>query len=702
MRLTALNILFFFSVAAIGQTHRIDSLKNIFPSQNGREAVNSLIALGNEYFFYWVHSDSAFKYSDLAYQKASEINYTSGKAAALLVHGGVEGRLLRHPDVMEEYALRAIAVLKNMDDPKTLSLAYVNLAAAYNLQGKYPEALSNALKAKELAEQSGDKRSIGWAQKTIGFVYFKNGEYWKDFDPLMQAHEIGLELNDSILISLSYVIIARSFNRANDPQKALSYYHAALPYAPPFILLFNQLEDMGYAHLLLKNYDSAIYYQRKHWQNLQIMTTDEQIRRKFSSGYWGYSIDIQIEKKQYDSVLAQLLPMLNDLRQTRKDVYPLMQCLLSIAKVYEGKKDYRAALHYCRELLQIARHTDNKSFLRDGTQLMASIFHDLDQNDSAYYYFKHYTVVNDSMATVEFAGRTALYLAASESENKIRLLEKDNEINAQQLALDRDELQKQSQLRKLLVTGLVILMLFSFIVFRNIILKRKNEKLRNEREQSALKRKATELEMQALRAQMNPHFIFNCLSAIDNLIQTRQADKATSYLNRFAKLIRSVLDSSKNNLVPFQKDLETIKLYLEMEQFRCNNKFLYEINVEPALLHGDFKVPPLLAQPFIENAIHHGLLNKKEGDRRVQVRIELSDEHLVYSIIDNGIGREKAKTLKEKNKPEHQSYGIAITRERIHLHNKNGIDDDFTITDLQQDGIATGTQAVIRINCSKS
>ena len=161
----------------------------------------------------------------------------------------------------------------------------------------------------------------------------------------------------------------------------------------------------------------------------------------------------------------------------------------------------------------------------------------------------------------------------------------------------------------------VLAILFSIMIASNLVLKRKNEKLRNEREQSALRHKTLELEMQALRAQMNPHFIFNCLSAIDNLIQTNQPDKATTCLSRFAKLVRDVLDSSKSNLVPFEKDFATLKLYLELERFRCNNKFNYDLNAEDILLLGDFKVPPLIIQPFVENAIHHGLLNKQDGDR---------------------------------------------------------------------------------------
>jgi sensor histidine kinase YesM len=187
--------------------------------------------------------------------------------------------------------------------------------------------------------------------------------------------------------------------------------------------------------------------------------------------------------------------------------------------------------------------------------------------------------------------------------------------------------------------GLLGLLLLFVLVARNSMLRRKNDKLQHEQLQLALKRKALELEMQALRAQMNPHFIFNCLSAIDNLIQTSQRDKATSYLSRFANLIRGVLDSSKNNLISFQKDFDTLKLYLEMEQFRCNNKFSYQLDADQELLDGDYKVPPLIVQPFVENAIHHGLLNKKDSNRQLMVHARLLDSHIVYTISDNGIGR---------------------------------------------------------------
>jgi hypothetical protein len=222
------------------------------------------------------------------------------------------------------------------------------------------------------------------------------------------------------------------------------------------------------------------------------------------------------------------------------------------------------------------------------------------------------------------------------------------------------------------------------------------------RKEGELKHKIAETEMQALRAQMNPHFIFNCINAIDSLIQTNQKDKATTYLARFAKLIRAVLDSSKNNVVPFHKDYEALNLFLQLEQFRCSNKFEYELKADEEIIQGDYKVPPLLVQPFIENAIHHGLMNKPGNDKKLSVLIGVENEKIRYTIKDNGVGRQKALQIKNLNKPGHISYGIQISTERIHLYNKNGKEKDVVITDLYNDGEPAGTKVEVSIKISNN
>ncbi|MEO5890421.1 MAG: two-component regulator propeller domain-containing protein [Ferruginibacter sp.] len=187
--------------------------------------------------------------------------------------------------------------------------------------------------------------------------------------------------------------------------------------------------------------------------------------------------------------------------------------------------------------------------------------------------------------------------------------------------------------------------------------------------------------LEALRAQMNPHFIFNCLTSIDNLIQMDEKEKATLYLSKFARLIRSILENSINNTVPCWKDMETLQLYLELESLRFDNKFSYQVAIADEILNGDYKVPPLVIQPFVENAIHHGLLNKIEGEKNLLIHVSVINNQIHYLIEDNGVGRVKANAYKQLNKPSHQSMGMQITTDRINLfnQNKNGY---VMITDL--------------------
>lgn len=197
----------------------------------------------------------------------------------------------------------------------------------------------------------------------------------------------------------------------------------------------------------------------------------------------------------------------------------------------------------------------------------------------------------------------------------------------------------------------------------------------------SLKEKLASAKLQALKSQMNPHFIFNCLNSIDNLIQTGEKEKATTYLAKFAKLIRSILETSGSNTVPCWKDMEAMKMYLEMEELRCDNQFVYHINVSNEIMNGDYKVPPLVIQPFVENAIHHGLLNKREKDKELKIDVSVQNNYIHYIIRDNGVGRAKAEEYKQLNKPSHLSMGLQITTDRIHLFNQNG-NGAVVITDL--------------------
>jgi molecular chaperone GrpE (heat shock protein) len=701
MNFKIIIVFLLFGLNGYSQTPRIDKLRNSLPSLNGREAVDCLNALATNFNFFFIRADSANHYAKLALEKATMIRYPSGEAVALLTLGDVNGRLLGNMAIMQSNSQKAIPLLQQEKDTRNLSLAYYKLAVSYFAQGEEADALAAALKAKDIALAQNDTSGIGWAIQANGLIHCHTGEYWKCFENMIESQRIGKAINDSLLISTSLAFIARSFNRVGDPIMALNYYHQSMQFATPFLLLWPHLEDIAYAHLQLKQYDSVLYYQQKHIHNLDLLAVEPAVRKKFEVFNWGYSVEVQLARKEYDLVLSTVLPQIAQLHKNN-DVIALMQSLMIAGKCYVAKEDYQLALQFSRKLLTTATRLHNGQYMAEADELLYSVFSQLKQSDSALAYYKNYVSLRDKMAAAQFAQKTALYLAASTAAAKISVLEKDNTIAGQRLLLKTKELLKQQQLRNGFGLGLLALLLLFILVARNNILRQKNDKLQHEQSQLALKRKALELEMQALRAQMNPHFIFNCLSAIDNLIQTSQPDKATSYLSRFANLIRGILDSSKNNLISFQKDFDTLKLYLEMEQFRCNNKFSYHLDADQELLNGDYKVPPLIIQPFVENAIHHGLLNKKDSNRQLTINARLLDMHIVYSITDNGIGRQHAAFINQRNRPDHRSYGIDITRERIKLHNKQNIVGDILITDLGIAGMPMGTTATIKIESLSS
>ncbi len=211
--------------------------------------------------------------------------------------------------------------------------------------------------------------------------------------------------------------------------------------------------------------------------------------------------------------------------------------------------------------------------------------------------------------------------------------------------------------------------------------------------------KMTEVEMQALRAQMNPHFIFNCLNSINRYIVKSDQTTASLYLTKFAKLIRLILDNSNCKNVTLTNELEALKLYIEMEALRFDKKFTYEIKVTPNMGSDTIELPPLIIQPYVENAIWHGLLHK-EGNGHLSITVSMAGDSMLECVIeDNGVGREKAKILKSKTATSRKSLGMQLTENRLSLLNKHAeLNASVEIIDLQNGGMeAMGTKVVLKI-----
>src|SRR6187401_3181418 len=174
--------------------------------------------------------------------------------------------------------------------------------------------------------------------------------------------------------------------------------------------------------------------------------------------------------------------------------------------------------------------------------------------------------------------------------------------------------------------------------------------------------------MQALRAQMNPHFIFNCLSSINKFILKNDTDTASDYLTRFSRLIRQSLTNPQLSLIPLSDEIEMLRLYLDMERLRFSESFKYNIVYENTIEPETIYIPPMLLQPFCENAIWHGLMHK-EGQGKLDIVMSMEKDQLKCVITDNGIGKAKAAELKSRSGEKEKSFGLKITTERLSLFN---------------------------------
>jgi tetratricopeptide (TPR) repeat protein len=281
----------------------------------------------------------------------------------------------------------------------------------------------------------------------------------------------------------------------------------------------------------------------------------------------------------------------------------------------------------------------------------------------------------DSMNSAQQGRQLEMLMAEAEAERtdqKIRTLARDNELNQLRLS--------QARFRFIAAgAGVVIISLFLLLYFQ--------------RKRWMAEQKSISLEQKLLRSQMNPHFIFNSLASIQNFIVNQKANEASIYLSRFSQLVRNILDNSIEEYVPVQKEVETIQHYLELQQVRYAGQFTYKLMVDEKIDEESMMIPPMLAQPFIENAIEHGI-RYKETTGHIDIRFRLEDNLIRFEVEDDGVGREKSREIELKQKQGHRSLSTSITHDRLtKLNKKLKTKIHLEITDLKNDlGEACGTR----------
>lgn len=362
-----------------------------------------------------------------------------------------------------------------------------------------------------------------------------------------------------------------------------------------------------------------------------------------------------------------------------------------IANAFVAQDKYEEAIPFLEKSIDEAGQKEDLVVEKDATRKLSEIYRDIGDFDKAAASYERYVEVVDELyirkeQELSQAARFSKEIALR--QNRITSLENERALNESRyaLALENQELiEKNNRVQKWIIGSLVVIALLllylAFMLRRNV----KTQVYNN-----------NQLALKQLRTQMNPHFIFNALNSVNSFISSSDERAANRYLSDFSQLMRSVLENSEEDFIPLAKEIELLELYVKLEHFRFQDKFDYQVQVDPAIDVDRYVIPPMLLQPYVENAVWHGL-RYKEDTGHLAIDFTLSqDDAVVVTIKDDGIGRERSKAMKTENQKKQQSKGMGNIKRRIAILNKMYKDKvDVAIADVAEDG--TGTCVTLTI-----
>ncbi|MEP7377689.1 MAG: histidine kinase [Chitinophagaceae bacterium] len=703
-----------FPVLSQSQQHGIDSLKNLLSSLKDSSRIDCLNKLSVEYYanalsetYINVQTDTAIWFASQACREARKIHYNKGVAEALQNLGEI-ARDRGEFNTAENYFRQSVPLFGKIHAIERYSLANLRLGWSLHKQCRFFDAKLAYERAMPYYITTGNKEKQSMLLRLISYTYGERGYNEKAFENMFQAISITYKIHDARGLISSPENMGVLYRDAGDSETALTYFRLAAQNAKPTNpVRYNKL--MGEISILLNRLDSAIYYYNVSHNCVTLMTTDSIIRKRDLS-YKSVSIgEVYLKQNKYDLAIEQFQEPLQFFEKGN-DKSGVMRVLRAIARCSQAQQNLTKSFLYAKRLFEMAQQTGARPYLRDAYELYWKMYDRQGQTDSAYKYNLKYTAIKDSILSDEYRRNIALSemrLRDEQQKTKISLLQKNQQLSQEKLSMQQQKIKSESLIRKVLIGSIIVFILVTFIIFRYIILKRKSEKERLEHElelqhlegtktKIEFQQQATELEMQALRAQMNPHFIFNCLSSINRYILIHKTEEASDYLTKFSRLIRMALHNSEKTFITLESELEALRLYLDLERLRFRNAFNYSITFINTIDINAVYIPPMLIQPFAENAIWHGLMHKKDtGCLEIQLCAE--DKMLTCVIMDNGIGRRMAASLNSRSAEKNKSMGVEITAGRLALLNKSKNEAAvFNIEDLtDDDGNGCGTKVIL-------
>ncbi len=509
--------------------------------------------------------------------------------------------------------------------------------------GQYDRKQSIFLNYKglKIAKELKDQKAIIDFYSSIALFYLTSGEVRKALKIHFVCLKLCREINYDFGISSALVDIGSDYSELHEEQKAIPYYLQSLAYIKGLegtIYGVQIYNSVGTAYIYKKNYDSAYYFAYKAYKMAEEIGDKRVIASTINS-------------------LADISFLKGNIKQAKQDALRALAMVQSI--------QFTAQIPALATLLK-------KIYLKEGNYKEALNIYEL------------YIVTKDTLSNAKVqreAMEKEFAYNLEEKENQYKLLAQQNEIQSLQLNQSR---------YFVIVLGilLVAILIITYLLGRQKGLKSEHQRVK--------------LEQKLLISQMNPHFMFNCLNSIQQFIMSGQNNQAEIYLSKFSKLIRELLESSAKDNLTVKEDLNILKAYLEMESLRFGPSFYYSIKMDSKIDIDNTYIPHLMIQPFVENAIWHGLLAKSD-DGHVDIRFEYVSNKTIRCIIDdNGVGRDAS--LHKETTFKKNSLALSFVKQRIDLIKKTyKIEGRVDIIDKKDDkGASLGTTVIIILPILKS
>ena len=613
----------------------IDSLKTRLPEVEGEDKIKTLILLS--YNFIRISVEKSLEYSEQALTYSEETGNERGVARAYLMMGNGYNEKNNYTKALK-YQQQALEIFDKIHDTAAIGVTYNNLGMNYHNLGQYKMAIEQYNNSYQIANRLKNKKNLYFSLNNIGIIYHD----WAKFEMALEYYQNALKIAQET-DNKSYIGIS--------------------------------LQNIGVAYQKLGNYNKALEYLDR---SLEVSNQIGDIKGKFNTFINTGDIFIKIQDNQ--KAIESFENALKTCKESgNKNNVALAS--LKLGEVFTKEKQYEKALPFLKEALKLAEEIEETKLIKDVHKALSDYYFEINDYKNAYSNYIKYSEIKDTIYNRD--SRREI----TEMQTLYELDKKEKEIEIQDLKIER-----QQNRFYYIISALGLLLILAALLFNRYKLKQKHFRIE-------LEKKNIDIEQRLLRTQMNPHFIFNSLNSINSFITDNNSDSAQSFLSKFARLMRYILENSRKTFVPVEDEINTLDLNMQLEQLRFDNKFDFEINVHEDIDQEYTFIPPMLIQPFIENAIIHGMAGKT-GKGQIKVGLKPEGSLMLCTIEDNGIGRKKAMEIKRKSgKKKHRSLGMKVTQERLDILNEKSKEKVyFEFVDLKDEsGNPVGTKVVLKI-----